>query len=108
MKKKICLGLSLVMVLSLMAGCGEKKAAGPAPAKGSGLMAGDILYLKFPSFDDPSIRHMKLVFSMFPGRTPVKLVMADTRKVYGTRALLHKALLEEARETLGEENVAVK
>ena len=32
MKKKICLGLSLVMVLSLMAGCGEKKADGPAPA----------------------------------------------------------------------------
>ena len=31
MKKKICLGLSLVMVLSLMAGCGEKKADGPAP-----------------------------------------------------------------------------
>ena len=32
MKKKICLGLSLVMVLSLMAGCGEKTADGPAPA----------------------------------------------------------------------------
>ena len=31
MKKKICLGLSLVMVLSLMAGCGEKKADGPPP-----------------------------------------------------------------------------
>lgn len=33
MKKKICLGLSLVMVLSLMAGCGgDKKADTPAPS----------------------------------------------------------------------------
>ena len=51
---------------------------------------------------------MKLVFQMFPGETPVKLVMADTRKVFGTRLLLHPALLREARETLGEENVVVK
>ena len=51
---------------------------------------------------------MKLVFTMFPGDTQVKLVMADTRKVYGTQALLHRALIQEARETLGEENVVVK
>ena len=32
MKKKICLGLSLVMTLSLLAGCGGKTAETPAPA----------------------------------------------------------------------------
>lgn len=32
MKKKICLGLSLVMTLSLLAGCGGKSAETPAPA----------------------------------------------------------------------------
>ena len=31
-----------------------------------------------------------------------------TRKVYGTHASLHEALLQEARETLGEANVVVK
>jgi len=67
-----------------------------------------VLYLKFPSLDHPAIRHMKLVFSMFPGTTPVKMVMADTRKVFAARVLLHEALLQEARETLGEENVVVK
>ena len=51
---------------------------------------------------------MKLVFSMFPGTTPVKMVMADTRKVYATQVLLHQALIAEAQETLGEENVVVK
>ena len=69
---------------------------------------GSVLYLKFPGKDSPQLRHMKLVFQMFPGTTPVKLVMADTRKVFGTQLLLHQALLQEARETLGEENVVVK
>ena len=45
---------------------------------------------------------------MFPGTSPVKMVMADTRKVYLTRAQIHPALVEEARDALGEENVVVK
>lgn len=72
------------------------------------LEKGEVLYLKFPSLDHPALRHLKLVFTMFPGETQVKMVMADTRKVYGTRVLLHKALLKEAREVLGTENVVVK
>lgn len=67
-----------------------------------------MLYLKFPSADHPSVRHMRLVFEMFPGTTPVKMVMADTRKLFGTHCQLHQALIREAQETLGEENVAVK
>jgi DNA polymerase-3 subunit alpha len=69
---------------------------------------GQILYLKFPSLQHPSVRHMKLVFQMFPGNVPVKMVMADTRKRYATQVLLHESLIAEARETLGEENVVVK
>ena len=64
--------------------------------------------LKFPRLDPPSVRHMKLVFQMFPGKSVVKMVMADTRKVYVTQALLHPALVQEAQETLGHENVVVK
>ena len=45
---------------------------------------------------------------MFPGTTPVRMVMADTRKVYGTEVLLHRALIEELRETLGPENVVIR
>ena len=81
----------------------------PSPAgKRTQAVPGQVLYLKFPSLDHPSVRHMKLVFQMFPGTTAVKMVMADTRKVYGTHAVLHEALLQEARETLGDENVVVK
>ena len=84
-------------------------AEAPAPAgKRVPATPGQVLYLKFPSLDHPSVRHMKLVFQMFPGTTTVKMVMADTRKVYGTHVVLHEALLQEARETLGAENVVVK
>ena len=69
---------------------------------------GKTLFLKFPGIDHPSVRHMKLVFNMFPGTTQVKMVMADTRKVFATQVLLHDALVAEAKETLGEENVVVK
>ena len=51
---------------------------------------------------------MQLVFRMFPGKSQVKMVMADTRKVFGTVTQFHPALLQEARETLGEENVVLK
>jgi len=69
---------------------------------------GNTLFLKFPSIDDPSVRHMKLVFNMFPGTTQVKMVMADTRKVYATQVQLHRALVDEAIETLGKDNVVIK
>ena len=84
-------------------------AAGAPAAEGQAAKAPDqVLYLKFPSLDHPSVRHMKLVFQMFPGNAAVKMVMADTRKVYAARVLLRPALVEEAKETLGEENVVVK
>ena len=70
--------------------------------------AGETLFLKFPSIDDPAIRHMKLVFQMFPGKSVVKMVKAHTRQVYAPPALLHPALVQEALETLGHDNVVVK
>ena len=66
------------------------------------------LYLKFPSLEDPTLRHMQLVLRMFPGKSRVKMVMADTRKVYAGCAQFHPALIDEAKETLGEENVVLK
>ena len=84
-------------------------AAGAPAAEGQAAKAPDqVLYLKFPSLDHPSVRHMKLVFQMFPGKSVVKMVMADTRKVYATQALLHPAVVQEAQETRGHENVVVK
>ena len=75
---------------------------------GDKIQEGNTLFLKFPSIDHPSVRHMKLVFNMFPGTTQVKMVMADTRKVYATQTQLHQALIAEAKDVLGEENVVIR
>lgn len=80
----------------------------PRLSGGNQAVVGRMLCLKFPGNGSPEMRHMKLVLSMFPGTTPVKMRMADTGKLLGTTCLLHQALLQEARETLGEKNVVVK
>ncbi len=79
----------------------KERPAAPAPENKT-------LYLKFPSLEHPAVRHMKLVFQMFPGTAQVKMVMADTRRVFATQVQLHPSLIAEAKETLGEENVVVK
>ena len=66
------------------------------------------LYLKFPAANHPKARHMLLVFNMFPGHSSVKIRMADTREVRTARVGLHPALIDEARETLGAENVVLR
>ncbi len=88
--------------------CSLETAQPPSQRQDGGWTGDSILYLKLPGLEDPKTRHMRLVFHMFPGSTPVKMRMADTRKVYQARVLLHQALLREAREVLGEENVAVR
>jgi len=81
---------------------GEEIAQPAAPEK-------DVtIYLKVPSVDSREFRHIKLVMTMFEGETPVKIRVADTRKVLGGTCLNHPALLQECREWLGQENVVVK
>ena len=77
-------------------------AAAPAGERGK------TLYLKFPSAESPELRHLKRVFLMFPGKDPVKLVMADSRKVLQGYLGIHDALLAECQEVLGQENVVLK
>jgi len=70
--------------------------------------AGKTLYLRFPGLESREFEHAKLVFTMFPGKSPVKMRMADTGKLLGTQCLIHDALVQEMKEVLGEENVVVK
>ena len=38
----------------------------------------------------------------------MKIVAADTRKVYGGACVLHQALIDEMKEVLGADNVMIK
>ncbi len=66
------------------------------------------LYLRLPSREDPRMRKLKLVLSMFPGQDQVVLYFEDCKKRVGTRCGIHPALLEDLRERLGEQNVVLK
>ena len=66
------------------------------------------LYIRMPSREDPRLRKVELVLSFFPGEDQAVLYFADTKKRYGTRCLLHPALIQDLKERLGEENVVVK
>ena len=65
------------------------------------------LYVKVPS-EGPVLDKVKMVFSMFPGEEPAVIVLADTRKRFGTRCVIHDALIDDLRSRLGDENVVVK
>ncbi len=78
-----------------------------APAEQPAEKRPKTLYVRLPS-DGPLLEKIKLIFSMFPGDEPAVIVLADTRKRFGTRCLIHNSLVDDLRERLGEENVVVK
>ena len=82
-------------------------AAKPVPT-GPKILQGKRLVIKCPGLNDPVMRHIRLVLAMFPGNTPLIMVMADTGKRYAAQCLLHRALVEELKETLGEGCVVVQ
>lgn len=81
------------------------QAAGEKPA---GFGGDKRLWLRLPSREDPRMRKLKLVLSMFPGEEQVVLYFEDVKKRVGARCQLHPALLEDLRERLGEANVVLK
>ena len=66
------------------------------------------LYVRLPSRDDPRMRHLELVLEMFPGDGQMIIWCEKEKKRIGARCLFHQALLDELKETLGEENVVMK
>ena len=66
------------------------------------------VYLRVKSIDDPAFSHLLLVATMFEGKVPLKIGIADTGKLWGGFCLDHPAFLKECREWLGPENVVVR
>lgn len=66
------------------------------------------VYLRVKSVDDPAFAHIQLVATMFEGKVPLKIRIADTGKLWGGFCLDHPAFLKECREWLGPENVVVR
>ena len=79
-----------------------------APAIAPGPQRPQTLWVRLPSRDDPAVRRIELILTMFPGEQPLVLYFTDTKKRLGARCVIHDALVRELREMLGDENVVVK
>ena len=69
---------------------------------------GQRLYLKIPCREDPRMRKIELVLSMFPGDSQAILYFEDTKRRLGTPCTVHPALIREMKELLGADGVVVK
>ena len=66
-----------------------------------------VLWIKLPDGGE-RFAWLKTLLSMFPGDGPAIVYLADQHRKLQTHCLHHAALLDELRETLGEENVVLK
>ncbi len=81
----------------------------PAPAQAKTDRPGArTLWVRLPGRDDPAMRRIELVLTMFPGTEPLVVYFEDTKRRLGAKCVIHPALVEELKELLGPENVVVK
>ena len=66
------------------------------------------LWIKLPGADDPRLKRVELILTMFPGQQQLIIWCARENKKLAASCQIHPALVEELKELLGEENVVVK
>ena len=66
------------------------------------------LQISVPAIDDPRMKKLGLVLSMFPGNDSVEIVVIDKNKTHERKYMIHPALIAELTEMFGKENVVVK
>ena len=66
------------------------------------------LWVKLPGRDDPRLRRIELLLTMFPGTQQLVIWCEREKKRIGARCLIHEGLILELQELLGKDNVVVK
>ena len=79
----------------------------PAPRDASSA-AQRKLWVKLPAADDPRIKRIELILTMFPGQQQMVIYCAREKRKLTARCVIHDSLVAELKEMLGEENVVVK
>ena len=80
----------------------KRPAAPPLAAEGQRL------WVKLPGADDARLHKIELILTMFPGTQQMIIWCEREKKRIGARCLIHRALVQELKELLGDENVVVK
>ncbi len=66
------------------------------------------LWVKLKSQNDPELKRIQLLLTMFPGNQQMILYCQAENKRIGAKCLIHEGLVAELKERLGEANVVVK
>jgi len=74
---------------------------GPPPAEQK-------LWVKLKSQNDPMLKRIQLILTMFPGHQQMIIYCEAEKKRIGAKCLIHEGLVAELQEQLGIENVVVK
>ena len=66
------------------------------------------LWVKLPARDDPRLHRIELLLTMFPGEQQMVIFCEREQKRLAARCIIHRALVQELRDMLGDSNVVVK
>ena len=66
------------------------------------------LWVKLPARDDPRLHRIELLLTMFPGEQQMVIFCEREQKRLAARCIIHRALVQELRDMLGDGNVVVK
>ena len=66
------------------------------------------LWIKLPGAEDPRLRRIELILTMFPGSQQMIIWCEKEKKRIGAKCLIHEAIIQELKEMLGAENVVVQ
>ena len=66
------------------------------------------LWVKLPARDDPQLHRIELLLTMFPGEQQMVIFCEREQKRLAARCVIHRALVQELRDMLGDGNVVVK
>jgi DNA polymerase-3 subunit alpha len=97
-----------LMVDSIMPIEDAAQAYKPQREPRSAAAQGQKLWVKLKGQDDPELKRIQLILTMFPGSDQMIIYCEAENKRIGAHCLIHPALVEELEERLGKENVVVK
>ena len=66
------------------------------------------LWVKLQGADDPLLKRIELILTMFPGRQQLIIYLEREKRRIGARCLIHPSLVAELKELCGEDNVILK
>ena len=66
------------------------------------------LWVKLDSAENPALKRIELILTMFPGRQQMIIYCEREKKRIGAQCVIHEALVDELKEMLGEGNVVIK